>query len=326
MKWSVAEMRILVVGAGAMGSLFGARLAAAGHDVLLYDIWQEHVGTIRRNGLIIEEVDGTPINYQVSATDQLPQAVIPAAELVLLEVKTYDTMDALRPLRPHLREATYVLSLQNGVGNLEQMKLALPEHERLLIGTTAHGSNVVGPGRVRHTGAGPTEIGDPRTALRVPFNLAPIAEAFTRAGIVTSVAPNVHAAVWLKLAANATINPLTALTGLRNGELLHDGYMLGLAEQIVLEQLAVMDAMEIPRVKDDYFAHARMVMDVTAQSYSSMLQDVRFRRRTEIEAINGALGRFGDAADVPVPVNHWVAALVRNRQRDYLDIGRGAFA
>lgn len=319
-------MRILVVGAGAMGSLFGARLSAVGHDVLLYDVWHEHVAAIRRSGLVIEEIDGTPVMYQVAATDQLPSAVVPAAELVLLEVKTYDTPGALEPLRPHLREETYVLTLQNGVGNLEQMKLALPEHERIIIGTTAHGSNIVGPGHVRHTGAGPTEIGDPRTSLRVPFNLAPIAEAFTRAGIVTSVAANVHAAVWLKLAANATINPLTALTGLRNGELLHDPYLLGLAEQIVNEQLAVMDALEIPRITDDYFKHARTVMADTSHGYSSMLQDVRFRRRTEIEAINGAIGRFGDELGVPTPINHWVAALVRNRQRDYLELGRGAFS
>jgi 2-dehydropantoate 2-reductase len=317
-------MRVIVIGAGAMGGLFGAKLWTAGHDVLLYDIWSEHVEVVRSNGLAVEELDGAIARYRVPITDELP-ATIAAAELILLEVKSYDTFAALAPIRDQLEPGTFVLSLQNGVGNYEEMHRALPDHERLIIGTSAHGSNVVGPGHVRRTGIGPTEIGDPGELKLVPFDLVPIADAFTEAGIEMNVVEYVHAAVWAKLAANASINPITALTGLRNGEILQDPDLVSTYTQIVEEMLAVMDAKGIPRIKDDYVAYAGYVMEITSTSYSSMLQDIRFRRRTEIDAINGAITRFGQELGIPTPMNQTIAALVRNRQRDYLEEGRAAF-
>lgn len=129
-------MQIIVVGAGGMGGLFGARLAAAGHDVLLYDIWHEHVVTIEERGLFIEGPDGTPIRYQVRATDKPPQT-LRGAELIIVQVKSYDTYDALAPLEPRINPESLILSLQNGLGNLEQMQRALLHHSRYLLGTTA---------------------------------------------------------------------------------------------------------------------------------------------------------------------------------------------
>lgn len=317
-------MRIIIVGAGAMGGMFGAKLWTAGHDVLLYDTWSEHVETIRSNGLAVEELDGAVARYRVPITDQLP-STFAAAELVLLEVKSYNTAAALTPLQGRLNPDTFVLSLQNGVGNYEEMQRALPDHDRLIIGTTAHGSNIVGPGHVRRAGSGPTEIGDPSEVKLVPFDLQPIAEAFTGAGIEMHIAENIQAAIWAKLAANVSINPLAALTGLRNGEILDDPALVATYTRIVEEMLAVMDARGIPRIKDDYVAYASTVMEATAMNYSSMLQDVRFRRRTEIDAINGAISRFGHELGIPTPVNDTIAALVRNRQRDYLEDGRAVF-
>jgi 2-dehydropantoate 2-reductase len=317
-------MRIVVIGAGAMGGLFGAKLWAAGQDVLLYDIWREHVDEIHEHGLLVEEVDRSAARVRVPVSHAPPSA-ISEAHLVLVEVKSYDTYEALRPFRDCISPAAYVLSLQNGVGNLEEMRRALPNHARIIVGTTAQGSNVVGPGHVLRTGAGPSEMGDPRADGRELERLAEIAGVFTSAGIEMTVADEVLAAIWAKLAANAAINPLTALTGLRNGELPYDSGLVALYRGIVEELVAVMDRLGIPRVKDDYVAYAEFVMDATASSYSSMLQDVRHRRRTEIDAINGAIARYGQELGVPAPVNAMVAALVRNRQRDYLEEGRGAF-
>ncbi|CAN5809222.1 2-dehydropantoate 2-reductase [soil metagenome] len=316
-------MNVFVLGAGAMGGLFGAKLRQAGHDVWLYDIWQEHVDRIAERGLIVEDVDGTRevIPVPASSTDPSPLA---GADLVIVEVKTYDTYNALTAVRKWLEPGTFVLSLQNGVGNLEEMRRALPDHDRIIIGTTAQGSNVVEPGHVLRTGAGPTEIGDPRTEQELAA-LEEIASAFTGAGIPMTVAPDVMPAVWAKLAANAAINPTTALTGLRNGDLPSAPGMRDIYAAIVEELVAVMDALDIARIKGDYLAYAEFVMDVTATSYSSMLQDVRNRRRTEIDAINGAVARFGAEAGVDTPVNRIITNLVLQRQRDYLEEGRGAF-
>lgn len=316
-------MRIFVLGAGAMGGLFGAKLHQAGHDVWLYDIWEEHVSRIQEHGLIVEEVEGdrSVVRVPASATDPSPLA---EADLLLVEVKTYDTYDALSAVREWLPPPAFVLSLQNGIGNLEEMRRALPDHGRIILGTTAQGSNVVEAGHILRTGPGPTEIGDPRSVQELD-KLEEIAAAFTEAQVPMTVAADVMPSVWAKLAANAAINPLTALTGLRNGELPSAPGMREIYAAIVNELVAVMDALDIRRIKDDYVAYAEFVMEVTATSYSSMLQDVRNRRRTEIDAINGAVARFGASVDVDTPVNRMIATLVSQRQRDYLEKGRGAF-
>jgi 2-dehydropantoate 2-reductase len=316
-------MKIFVLGAGAMGGLFGAKLHAAGHEVWLYDIWQEHVQQIQEYGLIVEEVDGerNVVNVPASASDASSLA---EADLLLVEVKTYDTYDALRAVQEWLPPATFVMSLQNGIGNLEEMRRALPDHERVILGTTAQGSNVVSAGHVLRTGAGPTEIGDPRPEPERD-KMAEIAAAFNDADVPMTVAADVMPSVWAKLAANAAINPLTALTGLRNGDLPTAPGMREIYAAIVGELVEVMDGLGIGRIKDDYVAYAEFVMEVTATSYSSMLQDIRNRRRTEIDAINGAVAKFGASVAVDTPVNRMIASLVSQRQRDYLEEGRGAF-
>jgi 2-dehydropantoate 2-reductase len=305
-------MRVVVIGAGAMGGLLGARLAASGHDVLLYDVWREHVAAIQRDGLMVEELDGTLVRYQARATDQPPLA-IGMADLVLLQVKAYDTEAALAPFAGKLRPETFVLSLQNGLGNLEQARRALPGHARILLGTTAHASMVTRPGRLRHAGKGPNVIGDPDGA---GIDLTPIAQAFNGAGFDTEVADDILAKVWTKLSANVAINPLCALTGSLIGAILDDPDLSSLSAAAVSEFDAVREAAGVARAERDYVAYARHIMELTRRNPASMLQDIRAGRRTEIDAINGAVARLGDELGVPTPVNHWLTALVRQREAD----------
>lgn len=309
-----SPVHIVVVGSGAMGGLFGARLAAAGHDVLLYDTWQEHVDAIEERGLFIEGPDGTPIRYQVQATGN-PPSTLRGAELILVHVKSYDTYNALAPLEPRINPESLILSLQNGLGNLEQMQKALPNHQRFLLGTTAHGAGVTAPGRIRHAGPGPTVIGDPVQDRTPRLNLKPVRAAFQDAGFTTHIRDSILEAVWLKLAANVSINPLTALTGVRNGQLLDDPDLLELADAAVAETIAVMQATGIDAPKRDFTQFAREVMRDTGTAHSSMLQDIQNGKRTEIDAINGAVARLGRNLGVPTPVNRWLTALVRNHEK-----------
>jgi 2-dehydropantoate 2-reductase len=308
-------MRIVVVGAGAMGGLFGARLAAAGHDVLLYDIWREHVEAIQAHGLVIEELDGSVVRYRVPATDRQPSA-LRDADLVLVQVKAYDTYGALAPLAALIPATAYVLSVQNGLGNLEQMRRALPAHERLLLGTSAHGSMVLGPGRLRHTGRGLNVVGVADPASAASCDLSALRETLTGAGIETDLAENIHLAIWKKLAANVAINAICALSGVRNGTLHDDADLSSLSQAAVLEMVAVMTATGLDPGAEDYLAYSRLVMKWTAPTEPSMLQDIRRGRRTEIDAINGAVAKLGDELGVPAPVNRWLAALVRHREAD----------
>ena len=305
-------MRIVVIGAGAMGALLGARLAASGNDVLLYDTWREHVAAIQQHGLLVEELDGAQVRYQAHATDRPPPA-IGLADLVLTQVKAYDTETALLPFRGKLRPDAYVLSLQNGLGNLEQMQRALPGHTRLLLGTTAHASAVTRPGQLRHAGKGPNAIGDPNGPNR---DLAAIAAMMTSAGFDTDVADDILANVWTKLAANVGINPLCALSGGVIGSILDDPDLSSLSAAAVREFDAVREVAGVARVEQDYVAYARHIMELTRRNPPSMLQDIRAGRRTEIDAINGAIARLGDELGVPTPVNHWLTALVRQREAD----------
>jgi len=307
-------MHIVVIGSGAMGGLFGARLSAAGHDVVLFDIWEEHVSAIQDHGLIIEGADNTPVRYQVQATTKPPQA-LRGADLVLVQVKAYDTVNALRPLEPRINPESMILSLQNGLGNLEAMHQALPDHSRILIGTTAQGASVVAPGRIRHAGPGPTVIGDPDVSRRPALNLTPVRDAFRQAGLETEISDQILQKVWLKLAANVSINPLTAMTGLRNGKLLDDPALLDLADAAVAETIAVMRATGLDAPEQDYRGFARQVMRDTASAHSSMLNDIRNGRRTEIDSICGAVAAIGAELGVATPVNRWLTALVRNRER-----------
>ena len=306
-------MRIVVIGAGAMGGLIGTRLAVTGHHVTLYDTWDEHVAAIERSGMLITEYDDSILRFRIPATTTPP--ALDGVDLVLVFVKSYHTASALRPFAARLPADTFVLSLQNGLGNLDLIRAALPGHERIILGTTAHGAALLGPGRLRHTGKGATMIGDPAQPGNRRFDLTPISRALTRAGFETTVAENIHTAIWDKLIVNVAINALTALTGLRNGELLDDPELQPVIAQLVDESVNVMRAAGVPVGTHDHLAYARKVMRDTALNYSSMLQDVRNCRRTEIDSINGAVTRLGAELGVATPLNRLLTVLVHNRER-----------
>ena len=189
-------MRIAVVGAGAMGSLFGGLLAEAGEDVVLVDIWEEHVRAINERGLHIKGVSGDRV-VRVRATTK--HAEVGVVDLVLFQVKSYATEKAIRDALPMIGERTVVLTLQNGLGNVEKIA-AVVGRERVLAGTTAHGATVLGPGEIYHAGRGPTVIGE--VDGRITDRVKAIAATFNRAGIETEVTDNIMGAIWTKMLAN----------------------------------------------------------------------------------------------------------------------------
>jgi len=198
----MGKMKITVIGAGAMGSLFACFLHRAGHEVWLLDKDGERVEAIRRSGLTLEDASGTHrLNVStvtVSAGD------IGAADLVIVFVKSYDTAEALHDARPIVREDTRVLSLQNGLNNLETIAAATGKG-RLLGGTTAHGATLIAHGRVRHAGSGDTVIGVFGSAGA--GELDGVAGLLNGAGIRTAVTGDLTATLWTKLMVNAAINP-----------------------------------------------------------------------------------------------------------------------
>jgi 2-dehydropantoate 2-reductase len=297
-------MRIVVLGAGSLGSLFAGRLAASDADVSLLGRPSEHFERVATAGLELTRPDGTQQTVPVETSTD-PQ-IVDEADVLVVCVKSYDTDEAMGDVSDHLA-GTDVLTLQNGLGNAETIAEYVPE-ERVVAGTTTHGATVESPGHVRHAGVGDTTIG--RYFAANDDRVEALASALTDAGIETTVTDDPERAVWTKVLVNAGINATTALARVPNGALLADEAGERVLQRAVDEGLDVARAEGVD-VPGDVVARTRAVAEGTATNHSSMRQDVEAGRRTEIEALNGELARRAAAHGIDAPVNETLADLVR---------------
>jgi 2-dehydropantoate 2-reductase len=303
-------MNITVIGAGAMGSLFGGIMAESGHDVRLLDIWEEHVNAINENGLSIE-YEGKTRNIPVKAfagPDNIPES-----ELVILFVKSPQTAEAAKTAPALISDKGFILTLQNGMGNADIIG-DIAGKDRVIAGTTSHGATLLGPGRIRHAGVGKTIVGlwgggDPKYVDH-------IVEAMSKAGITTIYDADIKKIIWEKLLVNVGINAITALTGIRNGQILDMEVTRKLSENAVMEAMKVAGALGI-KVREDAAEYTLEIAEATAGNRSSMGQDVDNHRITEIAAINGAVVAAAGKLGISVPVNTTLMALVETLQAHY---------
>jgi 2-dehydropantoate 2-reductase len=277
-------MHILILGAGALGSLLGARLSLTGSKLSLLSLSSEHVRAIRQGGLVVEELDGSAQRYTLSAYDD-PRSIEGTPDLVIITVKTYSVEGAVSNIVEQCSPRTLFLTLQNGIGNWERIANFVGKG-LVLAGTTAQGATLLEPGRIRHGGNGPTYIGEPQGPPSPRVQL--VVERFQQAGLETEARDRMEQLIWEKLLANAGINAITALTGTRNGFI---------AESAVARELcraAVEEAMLVARAKgfdvpEDMVERVLAIAQATSVNRSSMGQDVDQRQGTEIEAINGEI-------------------------------------
>jgi len=298
-------VKIAIIGAGAMGSLFGGRLALAGEEVWLLDVWEEHVRTINDKGLSIASPAGDTVARPKATTK--PED-IGTAELVIVFVKSTATAKAAETAAALLGPDTAVLTLQNGYGNAETIAAAVGA-ARVIAGTTAQGATLLGPGRIMHAGGGETHIGELGGGLTE--RLQKIAACLSKAGIATIADDNVASLIWGKLIVNVGINALTGITGLKNGELADHEETRQVLALAVEEAVRVADAAGVKLPYGNPVEKVLAVAVATAQNRSSMLQDLSGGRMTEIEAINGALVREGERFGVETPVNRVLTLLIK---------------
>ena len=303
-------MKIVVIGAGAMGSLFGALLAESGEDVRLYDIWEEHVEAINEKGLSIE-LDEKIRLVSVNATSDKRQ--VGKTDLAIIFVKSTQTGDAARTASELMRNNGFVLTLQNGMGNADIIGEVV-EPDRIIAGTTSHGATMLRPGSIRHAGTGPTVIGM-WSGIKKP-GIQKIANAFSKAGIITETVDDVRNVIWAKLLVNVGINAITALTGIKNGRILDLSVTKELSRAAVKEAMEVAKAQGV-KVADNAVEHVFQVAGATSANRSSMGQDVDNKRQTEISAINGAVVKEALKLGINVPVNQTLTALVETLQAYY---------
>ena len=304
-------MKIAIIGAGAMGCLYGAKLSAIEeNEVFLVDIWKEHIEAINSKGLAMEEKGGVLEFKKLKGVLKASEAGI--CDLAIVFVKSTLTGEAVRTNREIFGTDTIVLTLQNGLGNVELIKAELGG-DNIIAGTTAHGATMLGPGRMRHAGSGKTVIGE-LTGMKTD-RLCRISELLSRAGLETEVSDNVMGLIWDKLLVNVGINAITAITELPNGEIIKYGELDAILEAAVEEARAVALAKGIKLNYEDPVTHTREVCKATSENKSSMLQDILNQKQTEIDMINGAVCREGEGVGITTPVNSVLTNLILFKQK-----------
>lgn len=297
-------MRIAVLGAGAMGSVYGARLARAGAEVTLLDVNDAHIAAINAGGLHVALDEGESIHHLPAMR---PEAFRGPADLVLLFTKVFHTDDALASVKPLLADA-HVLSLQNGVGNVDRIA-AHVTRDRILVGMTMTPAEYLGPGRVASHGAATTDLYS-ASGQDLPI-LHKIAALMDRGGITARLEPDIDVAIWEKATFNCALNPICALSGGTPGSVGASKAGRGLAASVAAEAIAVAKASGVNASLDKVTAMMEHAFAHHLHHEPSMLQDRMAGRRTEIDALNGAVVRIGDRLGVPTPANRIVADLIR---------------
>ncbi|MDP3804788.1 MAG: 2-dehydropantoate 2-reductase [Candidatus Omnitrophota bacterium] len=305
-------MKIAVVGPGAMGCLISGYLKnKTKEEVWLYDKLPERARHIRDNFIKVETPNSA---FQAKVNVTADAKEIGVCDLVMICVKSYSTEDACKEIKEMVGENTYVMTLQNGIGNVQILKDHFGE-DKVVAGITNHGATLLGLGHVRHAGKGDTIIG--RADGRLSGILKEIAGILNRAGFETKISKDIDSVIWSKLIINVGINALTAITRLNNGRLIEYEESRSLLRSAVQEATKIVKRKRIKLAYDDPIQKVESVCKGTAQNVSSMLQDVLNKRRTEIEFINGAIIRQGKALGIPTPVNEVLANLVRTIETSY---------
>jgi 2-dehydropantoate 2-reductase len=294
---------VAVLGAGAVGCYFGGMLARAGAPVTLIGR-PPHVEALAKDGLWLEGLhfrERVPVGASASAKAARDAAV------VLLAVKTLDTEEAARSLAPHLAPGAVVLSLQNGVDNVERIRAAAGIDALAAVVYVA--AAMTGPGHVRHSGRGDLIVGGPRGDRR--DEAGRVAALFSRAGVPCAVADDVEAELWAKMAMNCAYNAVSALGRAKYGRIARDPRAREVLRRAVEETAAVARACGVRLPDADLVGAAFRLGEAMSEATSSTAQDLARGKRTEIDALNGYVARRGAELGVATPVNQALHALVK---------------
>ena len=293
---------ILLVGTGALSTLFAARLSEAGHHVSMLGTWRDGLQALNQSGARIAVGEGRERSYRVHATND-PNEVKGIKHAIVL-VKSWQTERAADQLKRILAPDGIALTLQNGLGNRERLSRDLGAG-RVALGITTTGATLLGPGLVKVGGEG-------IISLEQNPALAPIEAALRSSNFNLQIAADTRSLVWGKLVINAAINPLTALLRVPNGELLNHPWARKAMSALARETAQVAEAERVSLPFEDPIQAAEEVARKTAKNLSSMFQDVRRGAPTEIDAICGAVTKRGEQHGIETPYNRSCWQLVKS--------------
>ena len=309
-------MHFLLVGPGALGCLLSSVVVKGmriDDRLTILDHHAARASHLNKEG-IIYHLDEQQLRFSVTAVSA-PQ-ILDQVDVVLLCVKSYDVINSLKFCESILAKNTLLVLLQNGISHLD-----IQEHlheAAAAFGTTTEGATLLGPGQVRHAGRGVTYLGFLTPAdMQAAKLLQSTQEVFSAGGLHTLLTGNILTRLWAKLFVNVGINALTAILGCHNGELLTLPGIDQRMKAAVDEAVRIAGKKNIP-ILDDPYQTARIVCSKTAKNISSMLQDVREKRRTEIDAINGAVVTLGQGTGISTPENVLLCRQIKEMETSYV--------
>ncbi|MDO8662656.1 MAG: 2-dehydropantoate 2-reductase [Candidatus Omnitrophota bacterium] len=304
-------MKIVIVGPGAMGCLLAAFLSKTKEDIWIFDYNKERAAKITQGGISLTGISG---EWLVKAKASSEIKDIGTADLLIVCVKSYDTKTAITHAKPLVGEGTEVLTLQNGLGNIEIIS-EVAGADKVIGGVTNLGATLLDIGKAKHAGKGETIIG--RIDGKMTAQMRSIREIFNKVGLETRISKDIKSLLWSKLIINAGINALTAVTRLNNGKLTEFEGTRRIMREAVTEAVRIAKRKRIKLIYDDPLAKVEAVCEATAGNVSSMLQDILRKKRTEIDFINAVIVRLGQELNIPVPTNTMLVDLVKTIETSY---------
>ena len=304
--------RIAVVGAGAMGSLFGGLLAENGLEVTLIDVWKAHVDAIKSKGLKMVGFGGDRY-IDVRASDN--PAELSPVDVVFVQCKAASTVEAIKNTKPIIGDDTVVISFQNGLGNEETIAEIIGA-EKVLGGLTAQAANIEGPGIVRNHAELPSWIGEMSGGQSE--RATKLCRIFSDNGIPTDPSQDIKKRIWNKLFANLAVSPMSGITDLQVRELFAKDDAQQLAFAIIDEALGVAQAEGLDIGQAESREVLLKIIASNQTNKSSLCVDILNKRKTEIDFINGSIVRLGEKHGIPTPLNKALVILVKTIEYQYL--------
>ncbi len=298
-------MKAGIIGAGALGSLFAHYFHDHLTGYVIYEKNSETVNDIKKNGITLINGETTKtVKAEISSSPE----ILRDAEIIFLFVKSYSTTEALNDISEYLSDNSIIVSLQNGLGNIDEIRKFI-EPERIVYGSTTIGAAKSSTSTVISGGTGVINVGGSESG-----HVQRVHHLLNSAGLNSYTVDNPDFFLWHKAVINAGINPIAAILGITNGEILTNRYALMLQESIVSEAVKSASANGIQIEFTEILKTTRDVCEKTCVNVCSMLQDIRNGRRTEIDSINGRIIEYGESKGLEMPFNKTIYLLIKSME------------
>jgi len=310
------DTKVAVLGAGAMGCLFGGLMAEKGLDVILIDVWKEHVDAINSKGL---KMDGHGGDRYIKIKATTDPSTLKPVDAIIIMCKATALEKALTNAKNIIGDKTMLMSFQNGIGH-EAIMQKIAGKEKVLGGTTTQASNVLGPGHVKNHAALPSWIGEYDGGMS--DRVKDLAETFTAHNLETIAVPDIKKRKWMKLFALTAMGPLSSIFDLHHTDLYisnkNQEVSRELAKKIILVTREVAKADGVDVTEDECLEMFNKIVDSKQTNKSSMCFDILNKRKTEIDFINGAVSKIGKGHGVKTPMNDLMYKMIMVKEGMYL--------